>query len=572
MAGMGGVEAAAQQADAQGAAVAEARQGGRARAGRARGCRTPGLWSRGFWTLGLWTQGFLTQGFWTLGFWTLGFWTLGFWTLGGWAQGGWAQGGWAQGGWAGGVGAGRFGAGGGAGLRGNGLRSYRGRMKRHLTLHIGLSKTGSSSIQRVLAEQRPAMQARGIYYPRSPGWANHALLPASLVNDPRILWGFHPGTWEGLSPAARLARFRQEWAAEMAALPDWAGHVVISAEQIGGLMRQEDEVQRLADTLHAHFATVRVVVYLRRQDQHLASAYSQWLRGGVLEEPALPATGPAHHFEYDYGPMLDRYARAFGDAAMCPRIFSRATLVAGDVVEDFFAASGFSLPIPPEAPNKNANLGISLEGQALMLMAGRSIAAAAGNDAWRDQPSWRRFAEAVSERFPGRGWRPTRAEALAFLARFEATNEHARRRFFPERETLFDMDVSDLPEQAERADPARLGETAMALALYEMERSALREAEAALGQYRLMKRLGDRRGMRTTLVRAVKYAPDMLLPRLCLADWFIEEGDALQAQEHLQAAARIAPEDPKVKHLQRRAARGPAVAAGRGLDAVIEHP
>jgi hypothetical protein len=428
-------------------------------------------------------------------------------------------------------------------------------MKRHLILHIGLSKTGSSSIQRVLAEQRPAMEALGIYYPRSPGWANHALLPASLVNDPRILWGFHPGTWEGMTQAARLARFRTEWDAEIAALPDWAERCVISAEQIGGLLRQQDEVQRLAELLRAHFDPIEVIVYLRRQDQHVASAYSQWLRGGVLEEPALPPGGTKIHFEYDYGPLLERYATAFGDAAIRPRIFSRRTLVGGDVIEDFFAAAGFTLTVPPDAPNKNANLSINLEGQALMLMAGRRIAAGCATDDWRDQPQWRRFAEAVSERFAGRGWRPTRAEAEEFMARFADTNEHARRRFFPEQATLFDMDFSDLPEQPEAAHPAAITGAAIDLAFYEMDRSTSREAEASMAQYRLMRRLEDRRGMRTQLLRAVKFAPAMLAPRIGLAEYFLEEGDLLQANEHLHAAARIAPDDQKLRNLRRRAER-----------------
>jgi hypothetical protein len=428
-------------------------------------------------------------------------------------------------------------------------------MKRHLILHIGLSKTGSSSIQRVLAEQRPAMEERGVYYPSSPGWANHALLPASLVNDSAILWGFHPGTWEGMTQAARLERFRAEWQAEMAALPDWATRCVISAEQIGGLLRQDDEVQRLAALLRQHFDPIEVVVYLRRQDQHVASAYSQWLRGGVLEEPALPAGGTEVHFEYDFGPMLDRYARAFGDAAMRPRIFSRKTLVGGDVVEDFLDLAGFTLPIPPDAPNKNANLGITLEGQALLLMEGRRIAAASPDASWRDQPTWRRLAEAVSEKFAGRGWRPARAEASEFMARFADTNEHARRRFFPHQDTLFDMDFADLPEQPETVDPARLPYAALELAMYEMHRSTVREAEAAMAQFRLMRRLSDRRGMRTNLVRAVKYGPDLLAPRIGLVEYYLEDGDMLQAAEHLQAAVRISPEEPKLRNLRRRMER-----------------
>ena len=428
-------------------------------------------------------------------------------------------------------------------------------MKRHLTLHIGLSKTGSSSIQRVLAAARSAMQEAGVYYPRSPGWANHALLPASLVRDPAILWGFHPGTWEGMSAAARLARFRREWDEEIAALPDWATHCVISAEQIGGLLRHDDEVQRLADLLAPHFATMRVIVYLRRQDSHLASAYSQWLRGGILEEPRLPDEGPEVHFEYDYGPMLDMYASAFGQDNVRPRIFARDRLVGGDVVEDFMLAAGFSIPVPAEASQKNANAGITLQAQALMLFAGKRMQKAAGDDRWRDQPTWRRFAEAVGERFAGRGWRPTRSEALAFLARYAKTNEHARARFFPDEPSLFDMDVSDLPVSPQHADPAALLETALDLTMHEMARSARREAEAALAQFRLLRRLEDRKGMRTCLGRAVKYAPDNLEARLGLADWFLDEGDLSPVAEHLDAASRIAPDDVRVQNKRRRLAR-----------------
>ena len=434
-------------------------------------------------------------------------------------------------------------------------------MKRHLTLHIGLSKTGSSSIQRVLAEQRPAMEALGVYYPRSPGWANHALLPASLVRDPAILWGFHPATWEGMTPAARLARFRTEWEAEMAALPAWAAHVVISAEQIGGLLRSDAEVQRLADLLAPLFESIVVVAYLRRQDQHVASAYSQHLRGGVMEAPALPEGGPEAHYEYDYGTLLGRYAAAFGDATMRVRIFARGSLAGGDVVEDFLSVAGFSLPVPDEAPNKTANVSISLEGQALMLAAGRRMAAACADESWRDQPPWRRFAESVSERFAGRGWRPARADAEAFMARFAATNEQARARYFPQLETLFPLDFSDLPERAEVAGESAVMQAAIDLAIHEMAHSAQREAEAAMARYRLLKKLDERGPMRVTLVRAIKFAPDLLQARLALAELYIEDGDRLQAGEHLDVAERIAPDAPKLRNLRRRLQRLGAAAA-----------
>ncbi len=73
-----------------------------------------------------------------------------------------------------------------------------------------------------------------------------------------------------------------------------------------------------------------------------------------------------------------------------------------------------------------------------------------------------------------------------------------------------------------------------------------------MAQYRLLRRLEDRPAMRQALVRAVKFAPDALPPRLRLAELLLEEGDLAQAGEHLLAAARIAPEDPKVIGLTRR--------------------
>ncbi len=66
-----------------------------------------------------------------------------------------------------------------------------------LVLHIGQSKTGTSSIQRVLGARRAALAAIGVCYPASPGWANHGLLPASLV-PVGMLGHFHPNLWEGM--------------------------------------------------------------------------------------------------------------------------------------------------------------------------------------------------------------------------------------------------------------------------------------------------------------------------------------------------------------------------------------
>jgi hypothetical protein len=427
-------------------------------------------------------------------------------------------------------------------------------MARDLILHIGLSKTGSSSIQHVLSGQRAALRAQGVYYPRTPGAASHSLLAAAMVNDRRTLWGFNQAVWEGMTPAARLDRFAEEWRDELETMPGWATRCIISTEMIGVLLRHDDEAGRLAASLRPYFDPIRVVVYLRRQDLHCTSAFNEWLRGGVLRGMALPQDGPADGPMLQYGALLDRFARAFGDAAMQPRLFERGRLRNDDVVEDFLHVAELDLQIPPEAPERQSNTSMTLEGQTLLLEAGRRMAALHGGNSWRETPQWRRLAESVSEALPGQGWRPTAAEAAAFMERFADTNEHARSRFFPDQPTLFSTDYSFLPETPMQPAYQSLVEAALDVLLHEAGAGAAREARAAMAQYALAKRLGNTTLMRNLLVRAIKFAPDLLQARLEFATLLLDAGDTRLAAEHIAAAQRIAPDDETARRLNERLA------------------
>jgi tetratricopeptide (TPR) repeat protein len=113
-----------------------------------------------------------------------------------------------------------------------------------------------------------------------------------------------------------------------------------------------------------------------------------------------------------------------------------------------------------------------------------------------------------------------------------------------------------LPPQPVLASPDSLAPAALDVLMHEIANSAAREAHAAMAQFRLLKRLEDRPAMRQALVRAIKFAPDLLNARLKAGEFFLEEGDLLQAREHAEAALRIAPDDRQVERLLRRVQRG----------------
>ncbi len=421
-------------------------------------------------------------------------------------------------------------------------------MPREIILHIGVMKTGTSSIQRVLAGHREALAARGIAYPRSPGNANHGLLAAALVPDQMRIGHVNPAVWEGMPPERRIAQFRREFADEMAALPQGVTRILFSAEQMSGWLIEDASVAALRDLLAPHGERFRVILYLRRQDSLAASAYNQNLRVGGLQPPSLRGTAPAF---YDYAALLDRWARIFGEDAIRPRIFEREAMAGGDVVEDFLATAGMDLPVAPDDPGREANQSISLAGQALMRAVGEVVARESGAGPI-DGPLWRRFAQTVTDAVPGKGWRPPREEAAAFLARFAAGNEAVRRRWFPGRETLFTTDLAELPETEIVPTPGEVLDAACKVLVREFREGVQREIAALLQQARLQRRLGDAPAARAALQRAVQRDPDHLQARLKLIEVLIEQGALDLAREHLAIAAARAPEDDGVQRWSRR--------------------
>jgi tetratricopeptide (TPR) repeat protein len=426
-------------------------------------------------------------------------------------------------------------------------------VKPEFLVHIGQSKTGTSSIQRVLGGQRAALARLGICYPTSPGWANHGMLPASLVPLSR-LGHFNPALWDGIGAEARLAQFRRDFAAEMAGLPATTRLVILSAEQCGGLLGDEEEVARLRDLLAPYASRIRVVVYLRRQDQHAASSYSQSLRVAAIHPPTLPQHGPERLRHYDYRRLLDRWAKVFGEAAMVVRIFDRARLVNGDAVDDFLALCAAPLAVPADHPDRQSNLSVTSAGIDLMRAMGERLKARP-EGLTAASLLWRRFSNAVSDALPGRGWQPHPAEAAAFLARFAESNEAVRRRWFPDQPSLFapilvPPDAPPPPPGPPPIDQAAALEAACQVLEDQLDAAARQEAEHFVQLGRLHERLGEAGPAANAFRSALRVLPDHPLAHQHLAEAAIRAGRREAAAPHLAVLRRAHPDHPATRRIE----------------------
>jgi hypothetical protein len=327
-------------------------------------------------------------------------------------------------------------------------------------LHIGDMKCGSKSIQqwlrqdgellRVLGFHRSAVTRVMIYDSRL---ASYALDDDRLDNEPRQ-------ECEIRSAAAVPSHRRdieQRLTAEVAALPADAKAMVFSHEML--LSLRPGEVDRLIAMLRRLFSEIRIVAYIRRQDRLFLSLWGQRLKSRD------PDTGFCDHLRQyrRYLPMLETWERAVGREHLVVRIFDKDDFPGGDLRADFLSAAGIpddSRYSPPAVFNES----LDAEAQMLLLELCRLI-----NARRRDRHGLlrrlRRLLRLDSARhrepveFPrvlqlhlmkhrtGRGLLPSRAWAKSVVAGCTEENEEIRRRYFPERDRLFDDDFSAYPAE-----------------------------------------------------------------------------------------------------------------------------
>ena len=321
-------------------------------------------------------------------------------------------------------------------------------MKRAI-LHIGTEKTGTTSIQKFLYENRIKLGAKGFLFPESAGYISNQNLVVYGKKAPEA--DLAPRSLD-VSNATELTewkdRFVQTHCSEILAFQQRHDHstVIYSAEHLQSRLTTVGEIKRVARLLRPLFDEVEELVYLRRQDRYALSAYSTAVRGGQqrgFSFETINAQGPY----YDYRTLLENWSEVFGESAVRVRLFEKPRLVGSDVVSDFKSVVGINeLPIEfvtPESVNE------ALSYTALSLL--RRFNALDSNDPrllGRAKSATRiRLLEAVQGIQDQHGrMMPPQSQAASFYQRFKEGNQWVANRWLDG--IGFDDNFSEYPEHA----------------------------------------------------------------------------------------------------------------------------
>lgn len=215
-----------------------------------------------------------------------------------------------------------------------------------VVVHVGMPKTGSSTLQNYFYACRARMRDDGITYP-DYGHRAHWILAAAFGRAERenYLSRRLERDRSPVSPKAAVAQLHEE-----ITRGGEGGIVLLSHEALC----EPESATHLRDWLKAAApkADIRFVAYARQPADHFPSVVQQSLKSD-RDEFLAPTSWESGHCRHGAG-----LARELG-SALTLRAFSHRTLRDGDVVDDFrdlfLRLTGRGLPDPGVVPRENTS-------------------------------------------------------------------------------------------------------------------------------------------------------------------------------------------------------------------------
>ena len=243
-------------------------------------------------------------------------------------------------------------------------------MTKTLYLHVGMHKTGTTSIQYFCWKNRFSLKDLNFLYPElGLSGPTHAHFALCLPGDrQKILKKICYVDYSAMdSPYKKYTGFPPEILYKQlgeAVQETSCDNILLSSECFLEWIDPGD-VARLIDR-YVH-CKVKIIIYLRRQDQWIQAVFNQ-----IVKDPYIRYVGKLEEMPQiemmDYYETISKWANRFGRKNILVRIYEKQNLHAGNIIVDLLTNFGLA----PEdfsgfpALNEEANMGINWEGLKLL--------------------------------------------------------------------------------------------------------------------------------------------------------------------------------------------------------------
>lgn len=290
-------------------------------------------------------------------------------------------------------------------------------MRKQLVIHAGANKTGSSAIQTFLRLNSHKLAEAGV------------AVPSERLRPTRRSGGQHVFAFQQIlgEPQGR-DRLEDAIRAIFEAQP-WARTAIVSAENLAAHPDAPSLFSGLVEE-----CDVRLIMYIRRQDEYLLSSWQQWYAkvqadfwAWVVREVGVMG---------DWDAYLQRWEAVVPREQITVRVFERSRLVGSDVVCDFYDWLGLSEPFESWLrPGRDVNP--SMSDAVMELVKGNKNIFKNAHDA----EFYNFVLELTGDDYVknNRQSSITFDQRMALLQRYAAGNRRVRERYLPDSPQLFTM-------------------------------------------------------------------------------------------------------------------------------------
>ncbi|MCC8107172.1 MAG: hypothetical protein LIO99_14425 [Clostridiales bacterium] len=321
-----------------------------------------------------------------------------------------------------------------------------------LYLHIGTHKTATSALQLFLKNNRRQLHKYNyefpLIYPKHPN--------AVIQRNAHFLSDSSSGYDEALFPereieedTLEMQQLRQKRLSNGLKAIHKAfqkyDNVILTDEclWISFSYNQIHPLEILREDAKEYQYTIKVIVYLRRQDQYLLSQWNQHIKNRPASQTFqeyLDKVLSGWPLVVDYAASLDNIAQHIGKENMTVRRFDSSFWIGGSIYSDFLDALGLDPDLPLEQPKKFVNTSLTLNHVEIQRQLNMNEKISKKQKDFLGYCL--RRASAKCPEHPEYGMLST-AETQAFLAGFEVGNNRVAREYLDDTSPLFSTNIKD---------------------------------------------------------------------------------------------------------------------------------
>ncbi len=226
-----------------------------------------------------------------------------------------------------------------------------------IDIHIGMEKTGTSSIQAALMQAKNDLSEAGILFPVSFNAPNNTYLATAFLSDNKV---DILRIVNDVAGDEQLADFRFRLMRDFEEELCGANYhrVVVSSEHLSSRLLTAEEIKRLKHFFEPYSSDVSIYLYLRPQDEVCISHYSTAVKFVDVVEPFVFPPLETVRQDFFYDSLVALWASVFGREHLHIRSYERISLEEGDVVVDFWRWLQLPENIRPSVKKLNLSLDV----------------------------------------------------------------------------------------------------------------------------------------------------------------------------------------------------------------------